>query len=85
MIANHGQSKTITINDVDLGGPVWLIKEAIQLKEGIPPSSQRIIFSGKQLQDDILVSSYGILAGSSLHLVLRLKGGGDQIRMPLPR
>lgn len=74
-IAYPSDRKTITINDVDLGGRVWLIKEAVQQKEGVPPSSQRLIFSGKQLQDDILVSSYGIVAGSSLHLVLRLKGG----------
>jgi ubiquitin/uncharacterized protein YegL len=74
--------KTLTGKDIHIeiprSGTIEQLKCAIQDKEGIPPNQQRLIFKGAQVEDHMSLDDYNVEEGSTLHLVLRLRGGDGE-------
>lgn len=67
--------KTIYIENIKSSDTIQKVKAKIQIEEAIPPLQQRLIYAGKQLEDNHTIEHYKIKKGVTLHLALRLHGG----------
>lgn len=54
---------------------VGQLKELICDVEGIPVDQQRLVFNGKQINDELNLSDYNIQKEANIQLILRLRGG----------
>ena len=73
-----GTTKTL---DVVFNEGIYAVKKLLSEKlrlaysDDIPPETMRFIFAGQQLEDCKTLADYNIQKESTLHLVLRLRGG----------
>ncbi|MBN3316731.1 UBB protein, partial [Atractosteus spatula] len=70
---HNGQTRTYTFHP-DEG--VSDFCDRVTRQEGVPRSQQRLIYNGKQLDENKRMSHYGITPQSTVHQTLRLRGGG---------
>jgi hypothetical protein len=66
---------TVVIRVTSLNNSIDYVKQMLQVKGGIPPDQQRLVYKGRQLEDARALDDYGIADQDTLHLVLRLRGG----------
>ncbi|AYV83287.1 MAG: hypothetical protein Hyperionvirus5_93 [Hyperionvirus sp.] len=69
-----GKTITLDCSSYDL---IYNIKQMIQKREGIPVDDLRVVFAGKQLEDENRMCDYNIQTNSTFHVTLKLRGGGE--------
>lgn len=69
----NGKTRTLQVQPTTT---IAELKAQIQEKEGVSPEEQRLIYAGKNLDDTKTVADYNLGADATVHLVLRVRGGG---------
>jgi len=57
------------------------VKAAVEVQEDIPARNQRLVFSGKTLNEEETLKSAGVPPGGTIFLIVLLKGGGPEITL----
>jgi ubiquitin C len=65
--------RTVTLK-VDSAETIDIVKVKIYEQDGTPPTYQRIIFAGRQLEDGRTLADYEIKNDCTLHMAPRLRG-----------
>jgi len=79
-LATHIYIRSLTGRDIKLevntSYLVYLVKLLVQNLDGLPHDQQRLIYGGQNMENHKTLADYKVSGGSTLHLVLRLRGGG---------
>lgn len=67
--------------DIEPSNTIHDLKLLIEYNGGIHADLQRLVFTGKQLEDDRKLTDYGVQSDSIVHLFLNLKGGGFKVNI----
>lgn len=51
------------------------VKTMIEKIDQIPYDQQRLVYNGKQLEDDRVLDYYGVKEDTVIHIILRIRGG----------
>lgn len=67
----NGKTRLVEVQGTDT---IRQVKEKLRDKEGINPDEQRLIYAGKNLEDNKTIEDYQINKDATLHLVMRVRG-----------
>ena len=74
-----GRTVAIVVEEDDT---ILSVKTKLQEKDNVPVDEQRLIYGGHQLEDKRTLKFYNVGRDATIHLVLRLPGGGAVIATP---
>jgi hypothetical protein len=66
---------------LDRSDTIASVKEQLHIRERCPPNTQRLIYAGRQLEDNRTLGDYDINKESIVFLVLSLRGGGGECKL----
>ncbi len=67
-----GQKEEFSLEPTDA---VMKVKETLAEKTGVHKDQIRLIFKGKPMLDDKTLGDQGVTAGSTIHMIMQMRGG----------